>query len=77
MNAFHEEDVIRKYVSENQLGFKIVTGGSGEKHDLGKAYGVQAYPSSYLVDGNGGGVWRSAGFDEKALREALAKVGLK
>jgi hypothetical protein len=58
-------------------GFKIVMGGSGEKHNLGKTYGVQAYPSNYLVDGNGGGVWRSSGFNEEALREALARLGLK
>jgi hypothetical protein len=77
VNAFDEEEVIRKYVSENRLGFKIVMGGSGEQHDLGKAYGAQAYPSNYLVDSNGVVVGRSAGFDEEALREALAKLGLE
>jgi hypothetical protein len=58
-------------------GFKIVMGGSGEKYTLGNAYGVQAYPTNYPVDRNGVVVWRSAGFNEEALPEALAKLGLQ
>ena len=52
-------------------------GGQGEKYTLGRAYGVQAYPTNYLVDADGKIVWRSVGFDEAGLREALAKMGLK
>ena len=47
------------------------------KCDLGKAYGVQAYPTNYLLGPDGKIVWRSVGFDEAGLRAALAGMGLK
>jgi thiol-disulfide isomerase/thioredoxin len=77
VNAFDSEDVIQKYVNENRFSFRIVMGGPGEKYTLGKAYGVSAYPTNYVVDGNGVIVWRAVGFDEEGLRMALAKLGLK
>ena len=52
-------------------------GGKGADYALGKAYGVKAYPTNYLVDPDGKIVWRGVGFDEPALRAALAKIGLK
>lgn len=53
-------------------------GGQGEKYTLGKAYGVQGYPTNYLVNAEDGKIlWRSIGFDERGLREALAKAGVK
>jgi hypothetical protein len=52
-------------------------GGQGEKYTLGKAYGVQAYPTNYLVGPDGKVLWRGVGFDEGSLRSALEKAGLK
>lgn len=52
-------------------------GGSGEQYTLGKAYGVQAYPTNYLVDSDGKVAWRGVGFNEPELREALAKLGVE
>jgi hypothetical protein len=52
-------------------------GGRGEDYKLGKAYGVQAYPTNYLVDADGKIVWRSVGFDEDGLRKALSDMGVK
>ena len=77
VNANDSEAVITKYVNENKFTFKIVRGGSGEEYTLGKAYGVQAYPTNYLVDSTGKIVWRGIGFNEAALRDALAKLELK
>ena len=68
---------MQKYIADNNWSFKIVMGGSGENYTLGKAYGVQAYPTNYLIDADGKVLWRSLGFNEKALREALAKAGVK
>jgi peroxiredoxin len=77
VNAGDPEERIVKYVDENKFTFRIVMGGEGEKYTLGKAYGVQAYPTNYIVDADGKIVWRGVGFNEKALREALEKIGLK
>jgi hypothetical protein len=53
-------------------------GGSGEQYTLGKAYGVRAYPTNYLVDAATGKIlWRGVGFNEEALRAALAKAGVQ
>ena len=52
-------------------------GGMGESYTLGKAYGVQAYPTNYLIGADGKILWRSVGFDEPALRDALAQAGIK
>jgi len=52
-------------------------GGRGKDYTLGKAYGVQAYPTNYLVDPEGKIVWRSVGFDEAGLKEALKKMGVQ
>ena len=77
MNANDPEDRVQKYVKENNFTFKIVMGGSGPQYTLGKAYGVMAYPTNYLVDADGKIVWRSVGFNEEGLRAALANLGLK
>lgn len=52
-------------------------GGQGNEYKIGGKYGVQAYPTNYLVGPDGTVLWRSVGFDETGLREALAKAGVK
>lgn len=64
-------------MNEGKFTFKIVMGGSGQEYTLGKAYGVMAYPTNYLVDASGKIVWRGVGFNEAAMREALEQMGLK
>lgn len=78
MNRGDSKEQIRKYVTEGKFTFPIVMGGSGEQYTLGKAYGVKAYPTNYLVDAATGKVlWRAIGFNEAGMRAALAKAGLQ
>lgn len=77
VNGNDPEDRIQKYISENNFTFKVVMGGQGANYTLGKRYGVQAYPTNYLVGSDGNVLWRGVGFNEAALRDALAKAGLK
>ena len=77
MNANDPVDTIQKYIQEGNFTFKIVMGGEGENYTVGKAYGVMAYPTNYLVGPDGKVLWRSVGFDEAGLRAALAKAGIK
>ena len=51
--------------------------GGGPGYAVGRTYGVQAYPTNYLLDENGKIVWRGVGFDEQALRAAIDRLGLK
>ena len=68
---------VQTYVQEGKFTFPIVMGGRGADYTLGKAYGVQAYPTNYLVGPDGKVLWRGVGFNEDALRQALAEAGLK
>jgi hypothetical protein len=77
VNANDPEDTIQKYIQEGNFTFKIVMGGQGENYTVGKAYGVMAYPTNYLVGPDGKVLWRSVGFDEAGLRAALTKAGVK
>ena len=40
-------------------------------------YGVQAFPTNYLLDSSGKIVFRSVGFDEAGIRKALATLGVQ
>ena len=77
MNYSDTKEKINQYVDENKFTFRVVMGGSRETYTSGPAYGVQAYPTNYLLDADGKVVWRSVGFDEAGLRAALEKIGLK
>jgi hypothetical protein len=68
--------VINNYIKENNWTFPIVMGKTpNTEYTVGKQYGVQAYPTNYLIGADGKVLWRGLGFDEKAMREALAKAG--
>jgi hypothetical protein len=77
VNANDSESIIQKYVQEGKFTFPIVMGGSGPNYTLGKAYGVQAYPTNYLIGPDGKILWRSLGFDEAGLRQAIKDAGVQ
>ena len=77
MNANDTPEVVNRYVNDNHFSFRIVLGGRGRNYTLGRAYGVRAYPTNYLVGPDGNIAWRSIGFDEAGLRKALADLGVK
>lgn len=72
-------DTINKYAAENKFTFLIGMGGQpgGKDYGIFEQYGVQAYPTNYVLDPEGKVVWRGVGFDETAIRAALAKLGVK
>jgi hypothetical protein len=65
---------IGQYARENHFTFTIARG--GEKGVVDR-YGVQAFPTNYVLDATGRVVWRGVGFDEHEVRAALAKLGVK
>jgi hypothetical protein len=77
INTGDEEAQILKYVAEGKFTFPIVMGGEGSNYAVAKAYGVQAYPTNYLIGADGKVLWRGVGFDEGGLRKALTDAGLK
>jgi thiol-disulfide isomerase/thioredoxin len=72
--------VIRSFLTKNHYTFRaglaLHTQKRLEADDIAWRYGVQSYPSSFLVGANGRILWSGVGYDEKALRNALALAGL-
>ena len=78
VNSGDSKAEILKYVKEGGFTFAIGMDNVGRKdYGVAKKYGVQAYPTNYVVDSKGNVVWRSVGFDENGLKSALAKLGVK
>jgi peroxiredoxin len=67
--------VVQKFIREKGWSFPIVLGGSKDNY-IGNTYRVQAYPSNFLLDHDGKIIWRSEGFEEQELLQALARLGL-
>jgi len=77
VNLGDDQQTVRKYLEENHFSFPVVLAGDGPNPAIARDYGIQAFPTNYLVDANGKVVWRSLGFDEEGLRKAIAAQGVK
>jgi hypothetical protein len=49
----------------------------GKHHNVSGKYGVNAYPTNYVVGPDGKVAYRSVGFNEAAIRDALKKLGVQ
>jgi peroxiredoxin len=67
---------ILDYAKTERLTFPMVRDDTSG-HDITKRYGVQAFPTSYVLDGNGKIVATFVGFDEAGMKAALKKLGFK
>jgi peroxiredoxin/outer membrane lipoprotein-sorting protein len=77
VNAGDSEEVVQEYFRENSYTFPVVMGGRGNEYTLGRAYGVGAYPTNYLLDGDGKVVMAVLGFPELSIRTALERMGVR
>ena len=67
---------VKSFRKEFKLTMPLVLGGGGDK-GLSKVYGVKGFPTNYVLDKNGKVVAQIIGGDMDAIREALAKLGVK
>ena len=77
INLGDSDEVINKYVKEGGFTFPIVKGERSQTGSVFEKYGVQAFPTNYVLDGEGKVVFRAIGFDEAGMRKALADLGVK
>lgn len=77
LNGTDNADTIRKYIKDNNFTFMIGMKGKGDNYDASLQYRVEAYPTNYVLDGDGKVIFRTVGFDEEGIRAALAKLGVK
>jgi thiol-disulfide isomerase/thioredoxin len=73
INNGDDDPEINAFLKEKKISFPIVkaTEATIEK------FGIQAFPTNYLLDSSGKVVYRSVGFDEAGLKAALKKLGLE
>lgn len=67
---------IQQYFKDTSLDLPVALGGAGAKFAVGKAYGVQAFPVTYLIGADGIILWRGIGLDETGLSLALKDAGI-
>jgi len=78
VNSDDDAATINKYRKEGGFSFILAMGNDGKKHySVAEKYGVQAYPTNYVLDPDGKVVWHAVGYDEEGMRSALAKLGVK
>jgi len=76
VNYNDSADVIKKYFRENGFTFTAIMNGNGN-NDVVNVYGVQAFPTNYVISPEGKVVARFVGFDEDGIRKALKNLGVQ
>ena len=76
VNRGDSDDVITKYVQENNFTFTVLKGDK-DSYAVHNAYGVRAYPTNYVLDADGKVAFRMVGFNEQMIRQAVEKLGVK
>ena len=72
VNVGDDEATIESYVRENHWTLPIVMDSSG----VAQKFGVQGFPTNYILNAKGEIVWRATGADEDAIRQALKDLGV-
>lgn len=68
VNIGDSKDVIAQWWQEGKFTLRAVRQSGDE---VSRAFGVQAYPTNYVVGPDGQVLYRSVGYDEQAIRKAL------
>ena len=76
VNQGDSPKVINDYVKQGKFNFPIAMNAKGGP-DVAKLYGVQAYPTNYIIGRDGKVVARFVGFDEAGMKNELKKLGFK
>jgi len=79
VNSGDSKQTITGYWSKEKFTMPVGMGGSqgSSTYAIFAKFGVQAFPTNYVIDANGRVAWRSVGFDEAGLRAALKKLGVQ
>jgi len=75
VNYLDSAPVIQKYFNEN--GFTFIPVMNDRRKTITTGYGVQAYPTNYVIGPDGTVVARFVGFNESGIRKALKSLGVE
>ncbi|HZT43871.1 MAG TPA: sigma-70 family RNA polymerase sigma factor [Chthonomonadaceae bacterium] len=79
INGTDDSKAIRAFFREQRYTFPAGIAPHKRRRnidDLAWQYGVQAYPTNFLIGPDGRVLWSGIGFDERALRAAITQAGL-
>lgn len=71
VNIGDDKDVIAQWWQDGKFSLRAVRQSGDE---VSRAFGVQAYPTNYVVGPDGRVLYRGVGYDEQAIRKALAST---
>jgi peroxiredoxin len=79
IDAGDERRDVLAYAGQHGLTFPIAMGGPLKKSPktIFNRYGVQAFPTTYVLDPTGRIIWRSLGWDPAGLNRALKRLGVQ
>jgi len=69
VNIGDEKQVIADYWKQQEFTFDAVRQDADE---VSAAFGVKVYPTNFVIDGDGKIVYGAVGWNEDAIRKALA-----
>ena len=67
---------VQTFRKKFKLTMPLVLGGGGDE-GLSEVFGIKGFPTNYVLDKDGKVVAQIIGGDMEAIREALAKLGVK
>ena len=71
VNIGDDKDVIAKWWQEGKFTLRAVRQTGDE---VSRAFGVQAYPTNYVVGPDGKVLYRGVGYDEESIKKALGST---
>jgi hypothetical protein len=74
LNGMDDKVTITKYIKDNHFTFQIGMKEGNQPYNADEQYGVQAYPTNYLIGADGKILFRCVGFDEEGIKKALEKA---
>ncbi|MBI3911414.1 MAG: TlpA family protein disulfide reductase [Armatimonadetes bacterium] len=80
INAIDSRERIESYQQEGKFTFRLLQAPRADGQPVSevvKKYRVSAYPTNYLIGKDGKVLARFVGFNEKAVRDAIERAGVK
>ncbi len=76
IEAFRMEEKAKEFIEENELSYHFVQDDEGDDAIVRGIYGIQGFPTTYIIDKNGKVMFSHLGFgegdEEKLEREILS-----
>lgn len=77
INPVDDLATVKEFADTKKLHYLVTIDGKETNRAVTNVYKAKVYPTFYLLDPNGKVTWRSVGYREQALLQALEKMGVK